>query len=43
MNNTRNTINTSNKMSIYHDLIKNIKNNNKDKIYGFMNQILNNH
>ena len=30
-------------MSIYRDLIKNIKNNNKDKIYDFMNQILNNH
>lgn len=31
------------KMSIYRDLIKNIKNNDKDKIYAFMNQILNNH
>jgi hypothetical protein len=31
------------KMSIYRDLIKDIKNNQKDKVYGFMNKIMNDH
>ncbi len=42
-NNKSNNINKREKMSIFRDLIKDIKNNQKDKVYGFMNKIMNDH